>query len=299
MAHNDFKRHIWLIALLYNTGGASFSEIDQDWQDQPDLNPEGKPLPQRTFNNHREAIKEIFGLTISYSSKEKQYRISDELYSGRMQQLLLLMSSLSIWNSKDSYTKMAGRILYEEEPFAYPKHMQRVIAAMNDDRMILLEYRKYDSKTVSKRRLAPYCLKMFKRRWYLLAKEKDTLKTFCLDDRTRDVRILDDRFEYPADFSPETFFKDAYGIRTSAAREVVLKAYGQEADYLRSAPIHPSQKEIGKGSDYSLFSLHVGTDAWEFYQELLSHGDRLEVLEPSSLRKDLAATIEKMRERYA
>ena len=28
MAHNDFKRHIWLIALLYNTGGASFAEID-------------------------------------------------------------------------------------------------------------------------------------------------------------------------------------------------------------------------------------------------------------------------------
>ena len=53
MAHNDFKRYVWLIALLYNSGGATFNDIDLDWQDQPELNPEGKPLPNRTFNNHR------------------------------------------------------------------------------------------------------------------------------------------------------------------------------------------------------------------------------------------------------
>ena len=45
MAHNDFKRYVWLIALLYNSGGASFKDIDLDWQDQPELNPEGEPLP--------------------------------------------------------------------------------------------------------------------------------------------------------------------------------------------------------------------------------------------------------------
>ena len=50
MAHNDFKRYVWLIALLYNSGGASFKDIDLDWQDQPELNPEGEPLPNRTFN---------------------------------------------------------------------------------------------------------------------------------------------------------------------------------------------------------------------------------------------------------
>ena len=73
----------------------------------------------------------------------------------------------------------------------------------------------------------------------------------------------------------------------------------QEADYLRSAPIHPSQKETEKGVDYSIFTLHLGTNAWEFYQEILSHGNRLEILAPASLRKDIAARIEEMRERYA
>ena len=299
MAHNDFKRYVWLIALLYNSGGASFKDIDLDWQDQPELNPEGEPLPNRTFNNHRISIKEIFGFSIEYSAKDKKYHISDDLYSGRMQQALLLMSSLSLWNNKDSYEKMAGRILYEEEPFVYPKFMRRIISAMDNDKMIALDYMRYGDRKANRRKLAPYCLKMFKRRWYLLAKEGDALKTFCLDNRTCDVKVLDEKYEFPNDFNPEEYFKDAYGIRTASAKEVVLKAYGQEADYLRSAPIHPSQKETETGKDYAIFTLHVGTNAWEFYQEILSRGNRLEVLEPASLRKDIAERIEEMRERYA
>ena len=299
MAHNDFKRYVWLIALLYNSGGASFNDIDLDWQDQPELNPEGKPLPNRTFNNHRISIKEIFGFSIEYSAKDKKYHISDDLYSGRMQQALLLMSSLSLWNNKDSYEKMAGRILYEEEPFVYPKYMRRIISAMDNDKMIALDYMKYGDRKATRRKLAPYCLKMFKRRWYLLAKEGDALKTFCLDNRTCDVKVLDEKYEFPNDFNPEEYFKDAYGIRTAPAKEVVLKAYGQEADYLRSAPIHHSQKETEKGIDYSIFTLHVGTNAWEFYQELISHGDRIEVFEPWTLRKVIYNMIEAMRLRYA
>ncbi len=299
MAHNDFKRFIWLIALLYNTGGATFAEIDMDWQDQEDLNPDGKSLPKRTFNNYREYIKELFGLSIDYSTGDKKYHISDTLYSGRMQQALLLLSSISLWNRKDSYKKMAGRILYEEEPFVYPKFMRRILSAMDSDNMITLDYKKYGDRAISHRKLAPYCLKMFKRRWYLTAKEGNAIKTFCLDSRTCDIRINDVKFRYPEDFNPEEYFKDVFGIRKAPAKDVVLKAYGQEADYLRSAPIHPSQKETEKGTDYAIFSLHIGTNAWEFYQEILSRGNRIEVLEPQSLREDIARKIDDMRERYA
>ncbi len=299
MAYNNFKSYVWLIALLYNTGGATFEQIDLDWQDQPELNPDGKSLPNRTFNNHREAIKEIFGFSIDYSYKDKKYHISDSLYSGRMQQALLLMSSISLWNNRDSYEKLAGRILYEEEPFVYPKLMQRILTAMDNDNTITLYYKKYGDRSVSRKKLAPFCLKMFKRRWYLVAKEGEAIKTFCLDNRTHDVRINDEKFRYPDDFIPAEYFKDAFGIRKAPAKDVVLKAYGQEADYLRSAPIHPSQKETEKGTDYAIFTLHIGTNAWEFYQEILSRGNRIEVLEPRSLREDIAKRIDEMRERYA
>ena len=140
---------------------------------------------------------------------------------------------------------------------------------------------------------------MFKRRWYLLAKEGDYLKTFALDDRTIGIEMLDAAADYPDGFDAQTYFRDTFGIRNAPARKVIIKAYGHEADYWRSCPLHPSQQEIETGKDYAVFSLKVGTDAWEFVQELLSRGDRIEVLKPLSLRKEIVRVVEEMRGRYA
>ena len=299
MAHNDFKRYVWLVDLLNNVDGASFQDINDAWQDEPELNPEGKELPLRTFYNHLTAIKSIFDITIERTRTDGKYRvaINDNQFSGRMKRVL--MSTLSLNNVVDQYKNLKGRVLYESEPFIYPEWMSRILHAMNYGRMIRLEYRKYGEERSSSRELSPYCLKMFKRRWYLLALQGKTLKTFALDDRTRNVKELDKTFGFPDDFDADSYFQDTFGIRKASPKRVILKAYGQEADYMRSAPLHPSQKELEASDDYTIFSLNVGIDAWEFIQELLSRGDRIEVLEPLSLRQSIASIIEDMRGRYA
>ena len=169
---------------------------------------------------------------------------------------------------------------------------------MHEGKQVRLEYKKYADRCSRARTLSPYCLKIFKRRWYLLAKEGDSLKTFALDDRTTGIEMLDKNSDYAEGFDAEAFFRDTFGILKSPARNVIIKAYGHEADYWRSSPAHPSQQEIETENDYAVFSLKVGTDAWDFVQELLSRGDRIEVLKPQSLRKEMALCIEKMRRRY-
>ncbi len=299
MAYLDFKRYVWLIDLLNNFDGVSFEDIDKCWQDAKDLNPEEKPLPLKTFYNHKNAIKSIFDIDIRLNHKDGKYRVLDNepAGSGRIQKSLMSMLSLSA--TMDRYKGLSGRILYEEEPQVYPEWMRQILYAMNHNRMIELKYKSYVKKKPESRYLAPYCLKMFKRRWFLLAKEGNNFKTFALDDRTLGVEMLGATFRYQEDFNAEEYFKDTFGIRTSPPKRVVLKAYGHEADYLRSTPLHPSQKEESSGDGYTIFSLFVGIDAWEFIQEILSHGNRLEVLQPKSLRKDIADRIEEMRERYA
>ena len=244
MAHNDFKRYVWLVDLLNNVDGASFQDINDAWQDEPELNPEGKELPLRTFYNHLTAIKSIFDITIERTKIDGKYRVAidENQFSGRMKRVL--MSTLSLNNVVDQYKNLYGRILYESEPFIYPEWMSRILHAMNYGRMIMLEYRKYGEERSSSRELSPYCLKMFKRRWYLLALQGKTLKTFALDDRTRNVKELDKTFGFPDDFDADSYFQDTFGIRKASPKRVILKAYGQEADYLRSAPLHPSQKEL-------------------------------------------------------
>lgn len=295
MAHNDFKRYIWLIELLNRVDGASFADIDDAWQDDPLLNPLGEPLPVRTFYNHIKAIKEIFDLEITQSKRDRKYRVSN--YYGKVQEEIV--SYLSLNATINRYKDLRGRVLGEEEPRVDQHYLHLIGQAMHEGKKVRLEYRKYGDAYPKDRILSPYCLKMFKRRWYLLAKEGDYLKTFALDDRSSGIEILDEASDCPVGFDAQTYFRDTFGIRNAPARKVIVKAYGHEADYWRSCPMHPSQQEIETGKDYAVFSLKVGTDAWEFVQELLSRGDRIEVLKPLSLRKEIVCVIEEMRGRYA
>lgn len=299
MAYNDFKRYVWLIETLNRNDGVTFEDLNSIWQDEPELNPKEEPLPQKTFYNHIKAVKEIFDITIKLNRKDGKYRVvvDDNEYSGSMQRAL--MATLSLNGTVERYKDLEGRILYEEEPYVYPEWMRQIVHAMKYNHKIRLDYRKYGEQTITHRELCPYCLKMFRRRWYLLAQDGKALKTFALDNRTLGVTELKKQFEFPKDFDAEAFFHDAFGIRNGKPTEVHVKAIQKEADYWRSAPLHPSQKEIETTDDYAVFSLNVNIDAWEFVQELLSRGNRIEVLKPAGLRRLMAMRIEEMRALYA
>ena len=60
MAKNLFNRYIWLVDTIYRNGKLSFKEINDKWL-QTDFS-EGKPIPLRTFHNHREAIQDLFDI---------------------------------------------------------------------------------------------------------------------------------------------------------------------------------------------------------------------------------------------
>ncbi|NLN99523.1 MAG: WYL domain-containing protein [Bacteroidales bacterium] len=296
MAYLDFKRYVWLIDLLNNVDGATFSEIDDAWQDEPVLNPQGAKFPRRTFHNHLAAIEHVFGVVIKRI--DGKYRIAEEdLYAKRMQKTL--MSLLSIQNTIDRSKDLKGRILFEDDPNVSPELTRRIIHAMNNRRKVRLKYQKFGEKRVTTRLVSPYCLKMFKHRWYLLAKEGATLKVFALDSRMQDVDETREAFDLPADFDAKGYFHDAFGIRTGKPKLVHVKTYGQETDYWRSAPLHHSQREVRTTDNFSIFSLKVNIDAWELIQELLSRGGSIEILKPDSLRKEMALQIASMRERYA
>ena len=301
--HGIFRRYVWLISQVHlaeDVGGATFGELNDSWSDCEELNPDGKPLPRRTFHNHIDAIREIFGFDIVCDRKTNKYHIAPAGDDGAQ---LLQNDYLSLLSLKDTmalHKGIADRILYEEQQYVPQYYLNKVIEAMKQGRMISLTYRKFGDSESSVRLLAPYCVKMFRRRWYLLAKEGNELKTFALDSRTKSVRIEDRKFRYPAkSFDPRAYFSDTFGIRRSEPDGVVIKAYGKEADYLRTVPLHPSQKEKYATDSYAVFSLYVGTEARELIQELLSRGDRLEVLKPSSLRRRMAEEIEKARKLYA
>ncbi|MDE6371507.1 MAG: WYL domain-containing protein, partial [Duncaniella sp.] len=74
MARNLLSRYVWLIDTIKRYGNITREELNRLWM----LSPlgEGEPLPRRTFYNYRNAIEELFGITIQCNPATYEYFIA-------------------------------------------------------------------------------------------------------------------------------------------------------------------------------------------------------------------------------
>ena len=88
--------------------------------------------------------------------------------------------------------------------------------------------------------------------------------------------------------------------------QAVIRAHRWTPNYLRTLPLHHSQREIASGeithadsstTPYTDFSFHIRPTA-DFLGQLLSHGDGIEVLEPQDLREKMRQMIAETLKRY-
>ena len=57
-----FKKYIWLVNTIYRTGGISLQDLNERWK-QTDMSG-GESLSRTTFNRHKDAIEDMFGIII-------------------------------------------------------------------------------------------------------------------------------------------------------------------------------------------------------------------------------------------
>ena len=59
-----FNRYVWLVETILRAGRITFEEINDKWN-RSRLNYSGDVIPLRTFHNHRQAIEEMFDVTVT------------------------------------------------------------------------------------------------------------------------------------------------------------------------------------------------------------------------------------------
>lgn len=90
-------------------------------------------------------------------------------------------------------------------------------------------------------------------------------------------------------FDIEAYYRGCCGVIHSEEEPVrlLVNAYGQGADYLRTLPIHESQRELpSEVAGVASFELEV-CPTYDLYQALLAMGDQIEVLKPQSVREEM------------
>jgi hypothetical protein len=297
---NLFNRYVWLVDIIYRRGKITFEEINECWQ-RSLLNIDREDLPLRTFHNHRQAIEQMFDINIE-CNKRNGYKYcienTDDMERGGVRRWLL--NTFAVNNLINESHKLKHRILFEKIPSGQ-MFLTPIIEAMRDSLSIEITYQTFWHDSPYTIEVYPYCIKVFKQRWYVIAYNpgKERILIYALD-RIKNISITDKTFQLPKDFDGESFFSDCFGIVAGdghKAENVLIKVNKIQDSYIRALPLHHSQKEIENTSDYAVFSYHI-RPSFDFRQELLSHGSEVEVLEPKWFRDEIAGIISEQHSIY-
>jgi len=284
MAKDLFNRYVWLLDTIYRSGKITLEEINSKWVDHP-LS-DGCEIPNRTFHNHRKAIEELFDINIECNLSTYEYFIdnAEDMERGGVRRWLI--NTFAVNNLINESHKLKERIVFENIPSGQ-QYLTPIIEAMRDEVTLDITYQSYWMVEPASFEVQPYFVKVFKQRWYLIG-NSDKLRIYALD-RIHDLNSTHTKFKMPADFDPEGYFANCYGIihDTGEKAELIrLKVAGGQANYLRALPLHHSQKEDERNKEYSVFSMFL-KPSFDFRQEILWMGDSVEVLSPASLRKTI------------
>lgn len=293
------NKYVWLVETIHRAGEISLKEIQSKWLDS-DLS-EGVELSQRTFHKWRIATEELFGICIDCQrTGGYNYYIANAkvLNEGSIRSWLLRTASLNQQLSRSM--SLNERILLEDIPSS-ETYLSDIIRAMKSSRCIQVKYRRYTSASSRISILEPYALKLFKQRWYLLAKASDMpyLLLYSLD-RMEEVVLTETKFQLSPDFDAEAFFEDCYGTIIDAsveAERISIRVTSSQACYLKSLPLHHSQRLLSEDEEYSVFELYL-KPTYDFLQALLSYGSELEVIAPVSLRNQMQEEVATMMSHY-
>ena len=294
--YNKFKEYIWLVNTIHKAGRLSLAEINERWL-ETDMS-EGIPLARATFNRHKDAIEDIFGLIIDCDRRNdyKYFIANDEVLREDSVQNWML-STLSVNNVLSESLSLQNRILLETSSSG-GEYLPQVIEAMKKSVKIKVSYQRYGTDEPKLLDFEPYCIKLFNRRWYILGhfhrdatkeREADDYFGMFAFDRIKNLELKNVKFQIDSNFDAARYFSENFGVLVhdgTSKERIVIRAYGQERYYLKDLPIHHSQKLIEEGEDYSDFELNLRPTI-DLTRNLLGLGSAVQVLTPDWLADEV------------
>lgn len=292
-----FNCYIWLVNTIAR-GPISRAAIDDKWVRSSVNEYKQDYLPESNFHRWKNTVEMLFDVHIKCNAYNEYYieEASDLRGADLRLRLLNLMSMDSLL--KDS-KELSDQILFEPIPSG-EKFLAPIIEALRDHYSIQITHQGFGKPRPYTFVVEPYCLKMFKQRWYMLARSPydDEFRVYGLD-RIHAIEPTTQKYKLPKGFNAEAYFKDAYGTADLNYEpvEVKISISAKQAPYLRTLPLHKSQEEIETNEEYSIFRYFI-IPSFDFKQELYKYGSDVEVLAPESMRKEFAEDAEKTNNMY-
>ncbi len=297
-----FQRLIWLADTIYSAKRITMEEIDNRWSKSPYNDAHESHYGKRNFSRHKDTIAELFGIEIVCDRSTNTYSINDVSRASGSDVRAWIINTFALNNLTNISAGMRDRVIFEEIPEGM-RYLSTIINAMKEGRQLYVSYQGFKRTEPHTFLLDPYCLKVFKQRWYLVGKPEDhpeekEPRVYALD-RVKDMAVTDKSFHLPATFKAGKFFENQFGIDRSKtkAEKIRVKVTHYDANFLRSLPLHESQRIIEENEQFTIFEYKLAP-TYDFIMELRKYGSKLEVLAPQSLREEFAEEARQLSKLY-
>lgn len=289
---------LWIVETLLQAGALSLRELNERWERSALY--DNRRIQARTFSRYKEHIADEYAIEIDYAPSTNTYDIvnRDEIRDNALYRYLLSAYHIADLNTRT--LRHRDRVMMEPVPTG-AEHLAILLEAIDRKRTVRFNYTSYYSPELQDWELVPAFLRVFEGRWYLIAEymNRQRVKTFALERITR-LRIGETPVVPSPELLPGEYYAGCYGIIREAEKRprlIRLWADRQQRCYLRARPLHESQAEVETGEDYSIFTCFL-RPSFDFYQRILWMREKVELLGPEEVRREMAGIVGCLAEKY-
>ena len=241
----------------------------------------------RTLQRDIKEISSLFSLSIHNKKKgDNNYYIESRPVMEVDEYNQKLLESFQISNALNLHPDFSKFIFFETRKPTGLDHFYDLFFAIRNRRVTTFEYLNYQNHLISSRKVHPLALKESKNRWYLIAVDTNdkVLKSFGLD-RIQYLDVSSGKYREKYKYNLKDHFRCSFGVMNSSEQipqKIILKCSNQQAEYIKSFPLHHTQSVLKKTHEEMFFELHLHP-TYDFIQEILSYGSEVTVIEPQTL----------------
>lgn len=175
------------------------------------------------------------------------------------------------------------------------KYITPIKNALMSKTCLRINYEPFNKPKAYFKVVSPHVLKEFNNRWFLLCTDmNDDIHLMALDRMNSLEEWLADDYK-PYKLNLYNYFDNCIGVSKTIDKKpihLVFKTTKKQYNYIRTKPLHKSQRELGIQGDWVTVSLDV-VDNFELTQKLMTFVPEIEIIEPAYFREKIKEKLKK------
>ena len=254
-------------------------------------------LTERSFERDLKTIRELFFIDVEYNRFKNGYYVNTESFSdfNEWVQVFELVNNYKVLNETlIQLTSNCEYIDFDRSTLKLnPEFLKLILKAIINKQYIQFEYTNYQTNAVKSVVLQSVLLKEFQNRWYVSGCEEDGIFKSYGIDRITNLELLSEFF-ITSIKNPKELFDQIIGLTLEeySLEQVILSFHPLQGKYIKSQPLHSSQQILIEDEIEFRIAIRVIPN-YELEEQILKHGERVKVIEPQWLRKEIKSRLQK------